>query len=60
MLENSNQKSYREVRGKKKQGSWKKCSQRIGLINKTKEIRAAFMRTGTNLVLRMGVVPGRV
>ena len=46
--------------GKKETGKGKTCEQRIAIIKKTKEFRKAYMRTGTNNVLRMGVVPGRV
>ena len=43
-----------------KEGTRKSCAQRIGIIKKTKELGKACMRTGTNTVLRMEVVPGRV
>ena len=38
----------------------KKWAQRIGIIKKTEEFMKAYRRTGTNDVLRVGVVPGRV
>ena len=36
------------------------CVQRIGILKKTKEFRKVYVRTGTNTVLWMGVVSGRL
>ena len=46
--------------GNKEKGNREVCAQRIGIIKKTKEFGKEYTRTGTNKVLRMVVVPGRV
>ena len=48
--------SWERRKGTKK----KTCVQRIGIIKKTKGFRMACMRTFTNKVSHMGVVPGGV